>query len=758
MTYKAFDTNLRIPAALKVINSTFLQSESARQRFLREARAAAKLRHPNVATIYYLGHEGVENYFYAMELIEGETFDALLAREGPLPVGRALELTLQVTRALIAAHAVGMIHRDIKPSNLMLTQQQGEPLVKVIDFGLVKAVDPEPQSGESGALQPVLTRTGGGFVGTPFYASPEQLENLPLDTRSDIYSLGVTLWFLLTGHPPFHGGSFARVLSEHLTKPPPFQELPTLPAATKRLLERMLAKQPDGRPQNPTELRDEILACLREIPGAGTTPSPKALERALSPAAAAAIPVSPAAVTAPVPPPAAAAMAAVEVGVVLNHRFRLDDRLGPSVFRALDLDRDEPVALRLVTASTLHAVTAAAERWPAAAAEAEAIIRPRAVGALAGGGGFVAMEWIEGTSTLLELVKHRGAVSLGEALSLLDPLAHANAALRGHGLEGAHLELPHVLLQSVPSGRGVTPRVLPAELFAPEGSVGQIDQTFHGATSAVPSLASGSDPRAFGRLACELLGGPARDWLDPDSATFTPLSALNEAGNVMLRRCLTSAPPGSATGDGGGEGYASGAEFVAALHRSVEGIPHAGSFALAPTEPAPGHAAHLAPPVAVEIVADQPRSGGMRSGLAFAAILLVTVGLAVAVWLVWGRRGIGPSPRSPAPSSTPSTPAAGSAPRSQTFPRLVPGRKLIPFGPDGLAVPAGVWPVRGADFTSFITASSSAAEGDIFSIGPDGKRRALGCAWRWRRGAREGFEPEIRRDDLGFRCVIGIDS
>lgn len=190
VTYKAFDTNLRADVALKVINSHYLNSETARQRFLREARAAASLRHPNVATVFHLGSsEGA--FYYAMEYVEGETVERRVQREGPLLSDLALRVTRQVSRALIAADRQKLVHRDVKPSNVMLVVDEDEDhlLVKVIDFGLAKSL--------VAAADQSVTVSMGGFVGTPHFASPEQLEEKEIDIRSDIYSLGATLWFML---------------------------------------------------------------------------------------------------------------------------------------------------------------------------------------------------------------------------------------------------------------------------------------------------------------------------------------------------------------------------------------------------------------------------------------------------------------------------------------------------------------------------------------------------------------------------------
>src|SRR5919205_4324282 len=198
ITYKAFDTSLRSQVALKVISSQYLNSETARQRFLREARAAAQLRHPNVATVFHLGDvDGT--FFYAMEFVDGETVERRVQREGPLRVDTALRIARQVARALIAADRQRLIHRDIKPANLMLVRDDDEDhlLVKVIDFGLATSM--------VSAADQSVTVTLGGFVGTPHFASPEQLEERQIDIRSDIYSLGVSLWYMLSGHPPFQG-------------------------------------------------------------------------------------------------------------------------------------------------------------------------------------------------------------------------------------------------------------------------------------------------------------------------------------------------------------------------------------------------------------------------------------------------------------------------------------------------------------------------------------------------------------------------
>src|SRR6202795_937655 len=227
ITYKAYDTNLRFAVALKVINSAYLESDMARQRFLREARAAAALRHPNVASVFHLCIEK-EDYFYVMEFIDGETLETRVKRQGPLKPVDALNIGLQVARALAVAAKQQLVHRDLKPTNLMLVDQEEELQVKVIDFGLAKV--PKDCGEDSGTL------TIGGFVGTPHFASPEQVEEGEVDVRSDIYSLGATLYFVLSGQSPF-SGSVGQIMSQHLYKPLPMEPLMGLPHSVADLIQ-----------------------------------------------------------------------------------------------------------------------------------------------------------------------------------------------------------------------------------------------------------------------------------------------------------------------------------------------------------------------------------------------------------------------------------------------------------------------------------------------------------------------------------------
>ena len=292
VTYKALDVNLRVPVALKIINPRHAQSDATRQRFLREARAAARLRHPNVASVFHFGTitpdgDGKqEECFYAMEFVEGETLEERLRRTGPLDARQTVEVALQIARALVAAEQRGLVHRDLKPANVMLLAEaetaqpgkasgsQGEAWVKVIDFGLAKAVGAtdadEPGDGRFGE------ETHGIFVGTPQFASPEQFDGRAVDVRSDLFSLGVLLWYVLTGELPFEGRSLAEIHDRQLHRPLPLAQLADakVPELLGKLLGSLLAADPAARPASATVLHEQLESC-REALRAAASPPPR---------------------------------------------------------------------------------------------------------------------------------------------------------------------------------------------------------------------------------------------------------------------------------------------------------------------------------------------------------------------------------------------------------------------------------------------------------------------------------------------------
>ena len=266
VTYRATDTSLQRKVALKIIKTDIAErSADARERFVREARAAAAFRHEHIATVYQFGMRlETGQYFYAMELIEGETLEDRVHRAGPLNARTTIGIAQQVTSALAAAEKHGLVHRDLKPPNLMLVnadepevmgsdqarskrnkiralRKSGIPVVKIIDFGLAKAFHTatDPKS-----------LTHDRFVGTPAFASPEQFEHSALDVRSDIYSLGETLWFALTGKTPFAGHTLSEIHRAQKSNALPVEQLKAahVPHRLKSLLESMLAFEPASRP------------------------------------------------------------------------------------------------------------------------------------------------------------------------------------------------------------------------------------------------------------------------------------------------------------------------------------------------------------------------------------------------------------------------------------------------------------------------------------------------------------------------------
>ncbi|MBA3830950.1 MAG: protein kinase [Chthoniobacterales bacterium] len=253
ITYRAVDLNLGAPVALKVISARYSNQPEARARFHEEARVAARLRHPHVASVFHFGETAEGHCFYAMELVEGETLEARVGREGSLGAELVVEIGAQVARALLAAEKHRLVHRDLKPSNLMLVPNEqddrGPPFAKVIDFGLAKAVTEEVV--ESGSAS-------SGFTGTPGFASPEQFETngRKPDVRSDIYSLGATLSYALSGRPPETGEGRLQ---------PPLEAVEfggaKIPEPLGRLLRAMLAADPNERPQSARELALAIERC-----------------------------------------------------------------------------------------------------------------------------------------------------------------------------------------------------------------------------------------------------------------------------------------------------------------------------------------------------------------------------------------------------------------------------------------------------------------------------------------------------------------
>jgi len=258
VVYRAEDTKLGRAVALKFLPlSAEEASPAARERFLREARAASALNHPNICTIHGVEESGGQPLI-VMELIHGETLAARIA-QGPMSLALALRLSVQIAAALAKAHAAGIIHRDLKPSNVMVTP---DGLIKVLDFGLAKFT-----IGLSGESTRTLTTQEGTIAGTAAYMSPEQAEGKPVDARSDIFSFGALLYEMVTGRRAFAGDSFASTLAAVIKDQPkpPAQLVPGLPHDLEALILRCLEKNPGHRWQAVTEL-SEALRQIRHAP------------------------------------------------------------------------------------------------------------------------------------------------------------------------------------------------------------------------------------------------------------------------------------------------------------------------------------------------------------------------------------------------------------------------------------------------------------------------------------------------------------
>ena len=251
--YLAEHLFLKRRVAIKILSRDLSSDPEELARFEKEAVAAARLDHENIVTIHDVDEEG-GRLFIVMEYVEGEDLDAHLKRKGALPVRRALEISREVTRALEHAHAAGVVHRDVKPGNILLGRK-GQ--VKITDFGLA---------------QDVGHREPGEFVlGTPWYVSPEQAQGRPVDGRSDVYSLGVTLYQMITGRRPFEGRSPDSVVRKHLEKPRPSLRMrrPALPSALEATVHRMMAIDPAARFGSALDLRralDLLLARRPSLP------------------------------------------------------------------------------------------------------------------------------------------------------------------------------------------------------------------------------------------------------------------------------------------------------------------------------------------------------------------------------------------------------------------------------------------------------------------------------------------------------------
>ena len=257
--YKAMHRTMNRVVALKVLAPQVVESERAQELFLREVQAAAQLSHPNIVLAYDANEENGRHYL-AMEYVDGPNLERYVTKHGSLPVGLACEIIFQAANGLQHAFEKGMIHRDIKPANLLLHQEPGADTiqVKILDFGLARLHHPDEPDGSQTIFMKKNT-----VMGTPDFLSPEQARDVhATDIRSDLYSLGCTFYYLLTGRVPFPGGStIDKLVRQNAELPEPIEELrPDVPHHVRAVVAKLLAKDPDERFQTPDELMDALAA------------------------------------------------------------------------------------------------------------------------------------------------------------------------------------------------------------------------------------------------------------------------------------------------------------------------------------------------------------------------------------------------------------------------------------------------------------------------------------------------------------------
>jgi serine/threonine-protein kinase len=289
MVFRATQTSVHRPVAVKTLNPSLAAAPQFFERFRREAEIASRLRHPNVITIYDFGRAQDGTCYYVMELLEGESLRELVKRDGPMTLRRAVDVIEQACRGLAHAHEQGAVHRDIKPHNIMVQQLDGRDFVKVLDFGLVKALEQDEEE--------QLTSTG-QVLGTPQYMPPEQAGGEGVDHRSDLYSMGGVFYYCLTGTSPYGANSVRKALTAALTQPPPTvaakRQGAPVPQALEDFFQKALAREKEDRYQGAQEFIDAMMDAVADLspeeldavptgsfvePAAGSKPGQRSVSR-----------------------------------------------------------------------------------------------------------------------------------------------------------------------------------------------------------------------------------------------------------------------------------------------------------------------------------------------------------------------------------------------------------------------------------------------------------------------------------------------
>ena len=280
--YRARHLLIDRAVAVKVLNQRLVEDEAAKARFRREAKAAGRLQHANAVSVTDFGQTADGHVYIVMELLEGKTLREVLAKDAPLEVARAVSMMLQVSSAVAAAHEAGIIHRDLKPANIFIVQRADVPAaLKVLDFGIAKLAADSLDDDDRQTLTQV-----GAIIGTPRYMSPEQCNGRPLTLASDVYSLGIILYEMLTGTVPFSGPSLVSIAVKQTTEPPrsPREFVSSIPVELENVVLHALEKKPEDRPGDAGAFRRELYETAERLglehAAASSGPSMEALRSA----------------------------------------------------------------------------------------------------------------------------------------------------------------------------------------------------------------------------------------------------------------------------------------------------------------------------------------------------------------------------------------------------------------------------------------------------------------------------------------------